>query len=98
MGCFLILLASAIGLHGVKGKVKARFPEVGLLLLLLWGGAIALIVDHIWNGELILISPNLLWDLLLGVAMTLAIVAIWSIYVVVTRASSSKSPARTKMA
>lgn len=97
MACFLVLLASAIGLHGVRSKVRVRLPEINMLLLMTWGGALALIVDHVWNGELFLVSPNLLWDLLLGCAMTLALVAIWSLYVLATRVSSSKNPIRTKM-
>ena len=38
------------------------------------------------NGELFLISSNLLWDLFVGIGMTVAIFVVWGAYVVVKRA------------
>jgi hypothetical protein len=49
------------------------------LNLLLAGGAVFGIIDHAWNGELFLIGPDIVSDLLLGVAITAAIVGVWSV-------------------
>jgi hypothetical protein len=37
------------------------------------------------NGELFLLSSNLLWDMFVGIGMTVAILVIWGAYVVVKR-------------
>ena len=46
---------------------------------MLAGGGVFGVVDHLWNGELFLVGANRLWDLALGVAITLAIVAAWAV-------------------
>lgn len=43
-----------------------------------------LVIDRIWNGELFLVSENLLLDLALGFAMTLAVSLFWAVAVIVT--------------
>ncbi|PKK85181.1 MAG: hypothetical protein CVT48_06655 [Thermoplasmata archaeon HGW-Thermoplasmata-1] len=60
--------------------------KMSSLLLMLWGGSVMLVVDHAWNKEIVayppfLLSENLALDLLLGVAMTLAIFIVWGIMV-----------------
>jgi hypothetical protein len=49
--------------------------------LLLAGGAIFGLVDHLWNGELLLLGENLFLDLMLGVAITAAIFIVWIVFV-----------------
>jgi len=51
------------------------------LSMLLAGGAMFGIVDHLWNGELFLIGPNIVSDLLLGVTITTVIILSWVIVV-----------------
>jgi len=46
---------------------------------MLYGGALFGIVDHIWHGELFLISGSLAKDLALGGVITAAIFACWGI-------------------
>jgi hypothetical protein len=67
-----------------KKRVQPRIPRINLLNQLLAGGAIMLVIDRIWNGELFLVSENLLLDLALGFAMTLAVSLFWAVAVIVT--------------
>lgn len=45
--------------------------------MLLTGGAIFGVVDHLWNGELFLLGKKPLLDILLGITITLAILFAW---------------------
>jgi len=85
MVCYSIVLGAAIVMQGLRKKVQNRLPQTMVLSILLWGGAIALVVDHFMNGELFLIGGNVLWDLMVGFGMTAAIFAIWGLYVVVRK-------------
>jgi hypothetical protein len=75
--CYGVPVIAALILNG-RNKLKkissARLDKLNLLLL---GGSIMLIVDHLWNGELFLIGKNLAKDLFLGVAMTGAVFGVW---------------------
>jgi hypothetical protein len=63
---------------------------------MLWGGSVLLVVDHIWNGEVIFRPPfftalgtagglsTMLHEMAtLGVAMAAAVTAVWGIMVLV---------------
>jgi hypothetical protein len=50
---------------------------VGQLNLMFYGASIFGVIDHLWNGELFLISPNLTKDILLGVVITACVWGIW---------------------
>jgi hypothetical protein len=43
------------------------------------GGALFGIIDHLWNGELFLISKNWIMDLSLGFVITSGIMGSWGI-------------------
>jgi hypothetical protein len=45
------------------------------------GGAVFGVVDHLWNGELFLVGPNIANDVLLGFAITATILAVWGVMV-----------------
>ncbi|MCL5011365.1 MAG: hypothetical protein M1594_00500 [Candidatus Marsarchaeota archaeon] len=82
MVCYVIPLASAIALQiGSKNKNAQKW----WLILMLYGGAVFGIIDHIWNGELFLISGNILSDLLLGLVITITIVISWSVFVLIVK-------------
>jgi len=49
------------------------------LMLMFYGGALFGVIDHLWNGELFLVSKDWLKDLSLGVVITVAIVLTWEI-------------------
>ncbi len=76
MVCYVITLAAAVFVH-IAGKSK-HSPCDKQLELLLAGGAIFGVIDHLWNGQLFLISNNWLWDLALGIVITASIFLFWS--------------------
>ncbi len=93
MGCFAIPTAAAV-IHYFMRKKKPEWKHNAQhkWLNLLWaGGAIFGVVDHAWNGELFMISPNLFSDLMLGVTITIVIYLAW-LYVV----HSSKAKVATE--
>lgn len=47
-------------------------------------------IDHLWNGQLFLIGPNLLLDLALGTIITLGIFCLWEILVMTDKATTKK--------
>jgi hypothetical protein len=49
------------------------------LMLMFYGGALFGVIDHLWNGELFLISKEWLKDLSLGVVITVVILIVWGI-------------------
>jgi len=55
------------------------------LTLLLLGGAIFGIVDHLWNGELFLIGENIGYDILLGSVITIITIVVWAAIVIVDK-------------
>ena len=73
--CYLFPLTGAI-ITSVLCKKNKNF-KLWQLNLMFFGGAIFGVVDHWWNGELFLISENLINDLLLGAAITLVIILFW---------------------
>lgn len=82
MVCYSIPVAAAI-IHFVSRKKITRLQNNVhhlWLNLLLAGGAIFGLVDHLWNGELFLIGEAPLMDLLLGVAITVMIFVVWLIF------------------
>ena len=89
MVCYLIPLAAAVvhtvlrrNVHSMRGDRHQLW-----LGMLLFGGALFGVVDHLWNGELFLLSGNLVSDLLLGVTITVTIVASWAFIVRLDRSS-----------
>ena len=96
MGCFAVPLGAAIchmflrnKIHSLKGNVH----QVWLSLLLV-GGALFGVIDHLWNGELFLLG-NIVADLLLGITITVSIVAAWAVIVVLDN-TKQISPSKTR--
>lgn len=90
MTCYAVPLAAAI-VHYVMRRNITDWKENKYhfwLNLLLAGGAIFGVIDHLWNGEIFLIGDNLILDLLLGVTITTVIVLIWDMLVVMDRKTS----------
>jgi hypothetical protein len=83
--CYAVPAVSAVVTSVVWGKTKS--VKIWWLNLLLWGGAIFGVIDHLWNGELFLISKNMVSDLMLGVAITAVIFVGWSITVVTSKSN-----------
>ncbi|MFC1667710.1 hypothetical protein ACFL0P_07650 [Candidatus Omnitrophota bacterium] len=61
---------------------KTKSVKVWWLNLMFYGGALFGVIDHLWNGELFLISENIVSDLLLGVTIAAIILVSWGATVV----------------
>ena len=82
MVCYSIPLISALIVYLWRRTTNIHSPKYLWLNLLLAGGALFGVVDHLWNGELFLISANWQMDLALGVVITLVIIAAWGIMLI----------------
>lgn len=81
MVCYTIPLAAGI-INAVRRKTSHKKDKEGFWLNLLFGGASLFgVIDHMWNGELFLIGPNLVSDLALGTTITAGVLASWGIIV-----------------
>lgn len=75
--CYIVPTAAAMVTTFIWKKNRSL--ELWWLLLLFYGGSLFGVIDHLWNGELFLISENWVKDFALGVAITTGIVLAWSI-------------------
>ena len=80
--CFLVPLTQSIATTIYRKTTKHTGTFVGrnlkTLELMLWGGSIMLVVDHIINGEFFAWNPMEL--LTVGLPMSIAVTAVWAIY------------------
>ena len=80
--CFLVPLTQAVVTTVYRVCTKQTDTFVGrnlkTLELMLWGGTIMLLVDHIINGEFLAWNPMEL--LTVGLPMSVAVTAVWAIY------------------
>jgi ACR3 family arsenite efflux pump ArsB len=80
--CFLVPLTQAVVTTVYRVCTKQTDTFVGrnlkTLELMLWGGSIMLVVDHLVNGEFFAWNPMEL--LTVGLPMSLAVTAIWAVY------------------
>lgn len=83
--CWSIPTTSAIIVAIVRKGQNRKAPQTLWLNLLLLGGALFGVIDHIWNKELFLVGPNPLKDIGLGVVITIAIFIVWGIMVAVSK-------------
>lgn len=92
MVCYAVPAAAAVAHIFMRRNItswKQSTHQLWLSLLLV-GGAIFGVVDHWWNGELLLIGENLMSDILLGIAITIAIVIIWTILYTLDKTKAKK--------
>jgi hypothetical protein len=85
--CYTVPLAAAI-VTTIRGRQKKEL-KLQSLNLMLYGGALFGIVDHIWHGELFLISASWVKDIALGFVITAAIFAGWGIILALSKVSPS---------
>ena len=81
--CYAAPLIGAVVTSVAWGRTRS--VKVWWLTLLFSGGALFGVIDHLWNGELFLISENIVSDLLLGVAIVAVILVSWGVTVVCSR-------------
>ena len=84
MVCYVVPLVAAI-ISSTLWGVRKQGAMGWWLNLLLYGGTIFGIVDHLWSGELFLIGQATLMDLMLGATITVAILASWGITLGIVR-------------
>lgn len=79
--CFFVPLTQAIATTIYRVSTKQTDTFVGrnlkTLELMLWGGSIMLLIDHLVNGELF--AWNLRELLTIGVPMSVVVTAVWAI-------------------
>ncbi|MEM5872211.1 MAG: hypothetical protein QW051_05050 [Candidatus Aenigmatarchaeota archaeon] len=81
MVCYTIPLATGI-IIALARWIKGKNDKEGFWLNLMFLGASLFgVVDHLWNGELLLIGENMLSDLALGFTITLSVFAVWGVLV-----------------
>jgi len=68
---------------------KTRDVKIWWLTLMFYGGALFGVIDHFWNGELFLISENIVSDLFLGVTITAIILITWGVTVVCSKRNTT---------
>ena len=83
--CYTAPLVGAIVTTAIWSKTKN--VKVWWLNLMFYGGALFGVIDHLWNGELFLISENIVKDLLLGITITAIILVCWGIMLVRSKVS-----------
>jgi hypothetical protein len=96
MACFIAPMATGIITTVFRKKIPAAL-KISWLNIMLWGGVVMLIVDHIANGELVFYPPFItamqnpagitvmLQEVaVIGGLMTIAIVLVWIILVAIT--------------
>ena len=87
MVCFAVPTVAAIIHYATKKNISSLKTSAhhSWLTLLLLGGAIFGIVDHLWNGELFLIGENIGYDILLGSVITIITIVVWAAIVIVDK-------------
>lgn len=92
MVCYVVPVAAALAHYGLRKsskKLNGSTHQSWLTLLLAGGGSFGMI-DHLWNGELFLIGPNILSDLALGTAITAGIFCLWEVIVLRDKMTQKK--------
>ncbi|DAC72189.1 MAG TPA: hypothetical protein DSN98_06385 [Thermoplasmata archaeon] len=104
MACFTVPMALAIGIGAIRKKIPATY-HINWLITLLGGGVVALAVEHVAHGEVVLYPPFLtamsnpsdtavmLHEIAtLGVAMAITCVMVWVTMVLyVSKIDATKS-------
>jgi hypothetical protein len=88
MVCYVVPTVAALvhgGMRKKVGSLKNNTYQLWLNLMLAGAGIFGFI-DHLWNGELTLIGPNLAQDLLLGTVITITTFALWAVLVTYDKA------------
>lgn len=96
MACFLAPAGAAVITTSLKKKIPSKY-HLDWLNMMLWGGFIVLVIDHIFSGELVPYPPFLtamenpadtvvmLEELSkIGSIMVLSIVLVWVLMVVIS--------------
>ena len=83
--CWIVPTTAAIIVTILRKSKNMKSAKSFWLNLLLFGGALFGVVDHIWNKEFFLIGENFLQDISLGIVITLVIFVVWGVMVIVSK-------------
>jgi hypothetical protein len=99
MVCYIVPAAAAIVHYGLRRNIRNWSKSIHhfWLSLLLAGGAIFGVVDHLWNGELFIIGKEPLIDVMLGVTITAAILVAWAIIVTLKKTNVRRPTKQTNI-
>lgn len=73
--CYVVPLVAAGAVTIVHSTKKS--PKTWWLALMFYGAALFGVIDHLWHGELFLVSEKPLVDIMLGFAITAGIFICW---------------------
>ena len=104
MACFLVAATVGVFTTAFRNKIPEKY-HIGWLNVMIWGGVLALLVEHIWHGEIVpwfpfltaMSDPADTAEMLaemgeIGVPMLLIILAIWAIMVFIANRVSIEMP------
>ncbi|AMK13291.1 hypothetical protein AUP07_0233 [methanogenic archaeon mixed culture ISO4-G1] len=104
MACFLVAATVGVFTTAFRNKIPEKY-HIGWLNIMIWGGVLALLVEHIWHGEIVpwppfltaMSDPEDTAEMLaemgeIGVPMLLIILAIWAIMVFIANRVSIEMP------
>jgi hypothetical protein len=92
--CYVAPVMGAVVASAAWSKTKNI--KVWWLSLMFYGGALFGVIDHLWNGELFIISENMVSDLLLGIAIVVVILVVWRVTVIYSRVNPTLANYVTK--
>lgn len=93
MVCYVVPTAVLVLGLALRRKYNWNTLYAQWFTMLFAGGVVFGVVDHVWNGELFLIGGSIAGDLLLGLAITLVLLAVW---VVLVSLDAAKKPSASK--
>ena len=85
--CYVIPLAA--GAASTIAWRNNRTVQMWWLVLMFYGAGLFGFIDHLWNGELFIISENWVKDLSLGFAISLAVFLAWKTILAVSEKNVS---------
>ena len=104
MACFLVAATVGVFTTAFRNKIPEKY-HIGWLNVMIWGGVLALLVEHIWHGEIVpwfpfltaMSDPEDTAEMLaemgeIGVPMLLIVLAIWAIMVFIANRVSIEIP------
>ncbi|MEW6070570.1 MAG: hypothetical protein AB1485_08135 [Candidatus Thermoplasmatota archaeon] len=92
MVCYIIPTSAAI-LHYILRKGLSEWRKSNYLYwlnILLLEGLFSALQDHLWNGDLFLITEEPIKDIMLGIAITIVIFVVWAVIVAIDKAKAPK--------
>ena len=89
MACFLVAATVGVFTTAFRNKIPEKY-HIDWLNIMIWGGVLALLVEHIWHGEIVPWFPfltamsdpedtmTMLTEMAeIGIPMLLGLVALW---------------------